>query len=105
MHHSKIGTSGARSVFRKFSKKEISPELFNVVFRNNPSKVVFGDVMSDSKNLKLSGDGYRKSLLKLSFRKRLRGVGCQKTQLEQSQGEIKTRSVECKLLKKSGGDR
>ena len=31
--HSKIGTSGARSEFGKFSKKEISLEVFNMVFR------------------------------------------------------------------------
>ena len=54
--HSKIGTSGTRSDFRKFLKKSISPEVFNMVFRNNSSKGIFGDIISNLKKLKLSGD-------------------------------------------------
>ena len=54
--HSKIGTSGGQSDFRKCSKKYISLEVFNMVFRNNSSKGIFGEIMSNSKKLKLSGD-------------------------------------------------
>ena len=43
-------------IFRTFPKREISPEVFNMVFRNNSSKGIFGEIMSDSKKLKLSGD-------------------------------------------------
>ena len=34
----------------------MSLEFFNMVFRNNSSKGIFGEIMSNSKKLKLSGD-------------------------------------------------